>query len=54
VADGFSLGRDGGAAFNEENPIENFKARPDLIMSSYKDADRNVWWFFQKWQEMAP
>ena len=54
AASSFDLGRDFGDATNETTPIEFFKARPDFIMSSYKDADNNLWWFFQKWQEVAP
>ena len=34
--------------------VETFVARPDFLMSSYKNKDENLWWFFQKWQELAP
>jgi hypothetical protein len=51
----FSLGREFAEADdNAKEPIELFKARPDFIMNSYKDADNNLWWFFHKWQEIAP
>jgi len=54
AASSFHLGRDFEDERNDVTPIEFFKARPDFIMSSYKDATYNVWWFFQKWQEIAP
>ena len=50
----FSLGRDFNDDEKNKDPVELFRARPDFIMSSYKDADNNLWWFFQKWQELAP
>jgi len=54
AASTFSLGRDFNDARNQTTPAETFVARPDFIMSSYKDATYNLWWFFQKWQEIAP
>jgi len=54
AAGGFTLMRDFEDERNDTTPIETFIARPDFIMSSYKDTDHNVWWFFQKWQEVAP
>jgi len=54
AANNFALGRDFGDETNETTPIETFIARPDFIMSSYKNSDYNLWWFFQKWQEIAP
>jgi len=54
AANTFSLNRDFADARNRTTPAETFVARPDFIMSSYKDATYNVWWFFQKWQEIAP
>lgn len=51
---GFSLGRDFEDERNDSTPIETFIARPDFIMSSYQNTDYNLWWFFQKWQEIAP
>jgi hypothetical protein len=50
----FILGRDFEDERNQTVPIESFVARPDFIMSSYKDAERNVWWFSQIWKELAP
>lgn len=50
----FSLGRDLGGVQNETTPAETFVARPDFIMSSYQSAENNLWWFFQRWQELAP
>jgi len=54
AASGFGLNRDFGDARNRTTPAETFVARPDFLMSSYKDADNNLWWFYQKWQELAP
>jgi hypothetical protein len=54
VGNNLSLGRDFNDDRNLTTPVETFVARPDFIMSSYKDATYNVWWFFQKWQEIAP
>jgi hypothetical protein len=54
AAGSFDLGRDFEDDRNDSTPVEFFKARPDFIMSSYKDKDRNLWWFFGKWQEIAP
>jgi hypothetical protein len=54
AAGSFDLGRDFEDERNDTIPIEFFKARPDFIMSSYRDADNNLWWFFHKWQEIAP
>ena len=52
AANTFDLNRD--LADNSEQPAEFFVARPDFLMSSYKSKDQNLWWFFQKWQELAP
>jgi len=54
AANSFALGRDFEDDRNDTTPIETFIARPDFIMSSYKNTNYNVWWFFQKWQELAP
>ena len=54
AASGFGLNRDFGDARNRTTPAETFVARPDFLMSSYKNKDENLWWFFQKWQELAP
>ena len=54
AASTISLGRDLGGVQNETTPAETFVARPDFIMSSYKNYENNVWWFFQRWQELAP
>jgi len=54
AASQFSLSRDFADTRNETTPVETFIARPDFVMSSYKDADNNLWWFYQKWQELAP
>jgi len=54
AASDFSLSRDFANTLNETTPVETFIARPDFIMNSYKDADNNLWWFYQKWQELAP
>jgi hypothetical protein len=54
AAGSFDLGRDFEDERNGIIPIEFFKARSDFIMSSYKDVDNNLWWFFHKWQEIAP
>jgi hypothetical protein len=54
AASTFSLGRDFNDARNRTTPAETFVARPDFLMSSYKSKDQNLWWFFQKWQELAP
>jgi len=50
----FSLDRDFGDERNKTTPTETFVARPDFLMSSYKSVNENLWWFFQKWQELAP
>jgi hypothetical protein len=50
----FELNRDFADIRNKTTPVETFIARPDFVMSSYKDADNNLWWFYQKWQELAP
>jgi hypothetical protein len=54
AAQNFNLERDFEDERNDTLPVETFLARPDFIMSSYKDAIYNVWWFFQNWQEVAP
>jgi len=54
VAQNFSLGRDFEDDILNQDPVELFRARPDFLMSSYQDSTYNVWWFFQKWQELAP
>ena len=54
AASTFSLKRDFADSRNETTPAETFIARPDFLMSSYKNKDENLWWFFQKWQELAP
>ncbi|MHB8279963.1 MAG: hypothetical protein ACYDIA_20275 [Candidatus Humimicrobiaceae bacterium] len=54
AASTFSLGRDFNDARNRTTPAETFVARPDFLMSSYKSKNENLWWFFQKWQEVAP
>jgi len=54
AASQFSLSRDFADTRNETTPVETFIARPDFVMNSYKDADNNLWWFYQKWQELAP
>ncbi len=54
ASNSFALGRDFDDDRNDTTPAETFIARPDFIMSSYKDTENNLWWFFQKWQEIAP
>ncbi|MCL4352893.1 Ig-like domain-containing protein [Patescibacteria group bacterium] len=54
AANTFDLNRDFADSRNRTTPAETFKARPDFIMGSYKNKDENLWWFFQKWQELAP
>ncbi len=54
AAQTFDLNRDFADARNRTTPAETFVARPDFLMSSYKNKDENLWWFFQKWQELAP
>ena len=54
AAQNFDLNRDFGDARNQTTPAETFIARPDFIMSSYKNKDENLWWYFQKWEEIAP
>jgi hypothetical protein len=54
AATSFNLDRDFGDDRNLTTPAETFVARPDFLMSSYKGADENLWWFFQKWEELAP
>ncbi len=54
VAQNFNLNRDFNDSRNQTTPAETFVARPDFLMSSYRNKDENLWWFFQKWQELAP
>lgn len=54
ASEDFSLARDFEDERNDTTPSETFIARPDFIMSSYKDQDHNLWWFFHNWQEIAP
>jgi hypothetical protein len=54
AAQSFDLNRDFKDERNRTTPAETFIARPDFLMSSYKNKDENLWWFFQKWQELAP
>ena len=54
AASQFSLGRDFDDVRNNTTPAETFVARPDFLMSSYKSKNENLWWFFQKWEELAP
>jgi hypothetical protein len=54
AANAFDLNRDFADSRNRTTPAETFKARPDFIMSSYKNKDENLWWFFSKWEEVVP
>jgi hypothetical protein len=54
AANTFDLNRDFANARNSITPAETFAARPDFLMSSYNSKDENLWWFFQKWEELAP
>jgi hypothetical protein len=54
AATNFNLNRDFADIRNNTTPSESFVARPDFLMSSYKNKDENLWWYFQKWQELAP
>ncbi|MCX6725918.1 MAG: hypothetical protein NT052_01195 [Candidatus Shapirobacteria bacterium] len=48
------FGRDFKDSRNQTTSVEKFIARPDFIMSSYKDADNNLWYFNFLWKELAP
>ena len=50
----FKLQRDFADARNQTTPVETFIARPDFILSSYRNKEENLWWSFHKWKELAP